>query len=144
MFSVEREVTINVPVGFAYHYLSDAAHISEFFPDITNITIRFQGHSTYFTWRYYKPGAYLAGEAHLKPIRVHRQIDVRYWGGLSGYLSWHFLAHQHQTRLVLDARFSLPTALLRRQPEADLMQHSEHEVDVVLLHLRQRIEAAQK
>jgi hypothetical protein len=140
---VERSIILNVPVETAFQYLHDPTHLLEVCSnliavgDIQHVTT----HSTDFTWTFKMGGKRFEGGAEIVVTHHNQRMDIQFWGGIRGHLTWQMHPTNEGVGLETTLEYKLPTPLLQKNNERQMIRHNAHAVDSMLMRVKTRLES---
>jgi hypothetical protein len=140
---IEKNIILNIPPETVFHYLSEPTHFLELCPNIIEIS-DLQRHSSgkaQFKWIVKLVGVRFEGPAELKHIHQNQQIDVHFWGGIRGSLTWQLQPWNEGVLLETTVDYTLPTPLLKKHTEDEILRQNEHAVELMLNGLNDLLQA---
>lgn len=134
METIQKTMTINVPVELLYKYLLEPEHLTELCPDLLEITdpFRISPLVTQFSWAYKMVGVRFEGTGQIKQAIKNEALDMRFWGGISASAIWSLRAFGGGSELSLVVDYRVPLPLLRKHTDADVCHETEGVVDMAL------------
>lgn len=140
---IERSITLNTPIEVVFQYLYNPTHLPEVCPgviavdDIQHRTT----HSIDFTWTFKMVGVQFTGGAEIVATRHHQRMDIQFWGGIRGHLTYQLHPTDEGVDLETTVEYKLPTPLLQKQDEAQIIRHNARAVESMLKRIKTVLES---
>jgi hypothetical protein len=140
---VERSISLNVPVEMAFQYLYNPTHLPEVCPSVIEVddVQHHTMHSTDFKWTFKMVGVRFEGGAEFVATRHNQRMDIQFWGGIRGHLTWQLHPNDEGVCLETEVEYKLPTLLLHKHSEEQVVQHNMHAVDLMLKRVKMLLES---
>jgi hypothetical protein len=130
----ERNVSLHVPAEKAFRYLAEPTHLPALCPSLIEVN-DLQRHSpgiVQFTWTFKMSGVRFEGKAEARQTHHNQQVDIHFWGGIRGSLTWRLRPSNEGILLETTVDYMLPTPLLIKHTEDEILRQNEHAVEVML------------
>lgn len=139
---IERSIMLNVPAERVFRYLADPAHYPEFCPAVVEVkdVHRHSADTIEFEWVFKMIGVRFEGEAEVHDTHHDQQLDLHFWGGIRGTLTWRVLPFEDRVGLETRVDYTLPVPLLKKHIEETIIQHNEHAIECMHTSLKTLLE----
>lgn len=94
----------------------------------------------HFHWVYKMAGMRFEGDSDDVEYVANRRVVSKTKGGIESTIAWKFLAKNGETQATFDAEYRVPIPLLGKLAEAMVVKQNEHEAEVILANLKDRME----
>jgi hypothetical protein len=131
---IERSINLNVPADLAFRYLFDPTHLTEFCPSLIEVSNvqRHSVRSAQFEWTFKMIGVRFEGAAEITDTHHNEQLDLHFWGGIRGNLTWRLQPADEEIRLEAKVDYAVPPPLLHKHGENIIVQANEQAVECML------------
>ena len=143
MPTIERSISLNVPVETAYRYLITPTHLPEFCLNLDAVTEieHVKGCCTCFQWNYRMYGVHFEGRAEILDTQHPYRADLRFWGGVLGNAVWTTQQLDDGVLITVTVDYVLPAPLTRKHSEDEIIRHNEHAVEKMRDYLKALLKA---
>ena len=142
MARIHKSVEIKAPVKEVYDYLMDPEKELEWLTSIMEVKdITGSGVGKHFKWTYKMAGIRLNGESTFTEDVPEKKIKVESKGGVESTWNWKLDQRKDITVLDLDIDYKIPVPVLGKLAEKVLLKRNEHEADLALTNIKERIES---
>lgn len=142
MTTIQKDITIELPIDKVYKYVDDPTHFPEFWPSMIEVkdieVLPNGGHR--FQWLYKMAGARFEGVSETLEHALDERIVDKTKGPIESTFKWTFVPEAGKTKVRLAVDYELPTALLGKLPEKFLHKLNEREAESMLVNLKDRLE----
>jgi polyketide cyclase/dehydrase/lipid transport protein len=140
---VKRNTSLNVSAELTFRYLSDPSYFTEFCSNVVEVN-DVQRHTpgkTKFAWVYKMMDVRILGEAEVKETKHNQQLDVHFWGGIRGSITWRLQPLSEGTLVEIELDYVIPEPLLKKHSEDTISNQNEHDVQDMLTNLKTHLNA---
>ena len=142
MATIERSITIKVPPEKVFDYFVDPTHLPEFWPSMIEVKdikpLPNGGHR--YHWLYKMAGVKFEGDTETVELVKNEKLVSKVEGGIESRFDWQFKPENGFTRMTVKADFKVPPTLLGKLKEPFLVKLNEHEAEILLANLKDRME----
>ena len=142
MATIEKSITIKVPPEKVYDYFVDPAHLPEIWPSMVEVKdikpLPNGGHR--YHWLYKMAGVKFEGDTETVELVKNEKLVSKVEGGIESRFDWLFKPENGFTRMTVKADFKVPPTLLGKLKEPFLVKVNEHEAEILLANLKDRME----
>ena len=139
---LERDITIEAPVGAVFGFIDDPVNLPKIWPSLYEIKdvamLPNGGHE--FAWLYNMAGRSVQGKTETLERVVNERIVDKTVGDIESKLTWRFQGKNGQTRVVFKAEYETPKPLPAEELEF-FVRRNELEADVLLESLKAKLES---
>jgi uncharacterized membrane protein len=143
MAKVEKTVTIHAPVEKIFGYIAKPTDLPEIWPSMVEVKdvkeLPNGGH--HFHWVYKMAGMRFEGDSDDVEYIANQRVVGQTKGGIEGTVTWNLQPKNGETQVTLDADYHVPIPLLGKLAEAFIVKQNEHEAEVILQNLKDRMES---
>jgi uncharacterized protein YndB with AHSA1/START domain len=142
MLKIERTVTINAPLEKVFEYACDPVNVPEFWPSLIKVedVKRLPSGGYTFKYTFKMAGMHLNGTAENLEYVPNKRIVLKVKAGIDATITWKFETLDGKTRMIHDAEYVIPAALLGKLAEPFIAKVNEHDADSMLANLKARME----
>lgn len=141
MAKLEKSVTINIPVGKVFSYITNPMNQLEYTPGMTEVRdIVGEGVGQRFRWTYKMMGIPLKGESEVTEYVTNQRYVEKSKGGIDSTWTWTFKPEAQRTLLNLVIEYTIPIPVLGKIGERLVMRQNEREADVALAYVKDKLE----
>lgn len=143
MPTINRNISLSVPVETMYRYMLDPTHLPDYCPTIEAVTdVKPRAAcGAEFAWSARMVGVHFQGCAEICDTRHNHQLDIIFWGGIRGNIVWSFQRLDEGVLLEIQINYTVPAPLLRKRTEVQVMEQNARAVDAMLARLKTILEA---
>ena len=139
---IHKSVEIKAPVKEVYDYLMDPEKELEWLTSIMEVKdITGSGVGKHFKWTYKMAGIRLNGESTFTEDVSEKKIKVESKGGVESTWNWKLDQRKDITVLDLDLDYKIPVPVLGKVVEKLLLKRNEHEADLALTNIKEKLES---
>jgi uncharacterized protein YndB with AHSA1/START domain len=142
MATIEKSITIKVAPEKVYDYFVDPAHLPEIWPSMVEVRdikpLPNGGHR--YHWLYKMAGVKFEGDTETVELIKNEKLVSKVEGGIESRFDWEFKPENGFTRMTVKADFKVPPTLLGKLKEPFLVKLNEHEAEIMLANLKDRME----
>jgi len=142
MVKITKSTIIHAPVEKVFNYQSDPTNLPEIWPSmvaIKNVRPSASGGKD-FDWVYKMAGMHFDGASETTEQIANQRLVTRSVKGIDSTFIWTYTSEESGTRLSLEVEYNVPIPLLGKLAEAFIVKQNEHEADVMLANLKDRME----
>ena len=143
MVEIHKSIEIKAPLKEVYAYLSNPNNQPEWMASMQEIhNLTGSGVGTHFEWTYKMGGIRFRGESTRVEDDGEKHYVAKTKGGVES--TWTFNLERRTddvTVLHLDIEYSIPVPILGRLAEKLLSERNEHDTELSLLNIKERIES---
>ena len=142
MVKTEKSVTINAPVEKVFAYMTDPTNLPEIWPSMVEVkdVKRSPDGSHSFGWVYKMACMRFEGTSATTEIVTNQRVVAETKGGIPSKFVWTYQAEDGGTKLTMAVEYTVPVPLLGKLAEALIVRQNEHEAEVMLANLKDRME----
>lgn len=144
MAKIHKSIKINVPVEKVYAFMDDPKHLPEVWPsmvEVKNVTPAANGGAN-FGWTYKMAGVHFEGASETTEHDLNKHTQTKSVKGIQSTFDWDYKAENGGTQLELDVEYNVPTPLIGKLAETFIAKQNEHEAEIMLANLKDRLETA--
>jgi uncharacterized membrane protein len=142
MSKFEKTITIHAPAEKIFGYITKPTDLPEIWPsmvDVRNVKQLPNG-GNQFHWVYKMAGMRFEGDSADIEYVANQRVVSQTKGGIESTVTWDFLKKNGDTQVKFIADYRVPVPLLGKLAEAFIVKQNEHEADVILANLKDRME----
>ncbi len=141
MPALKSTIRLQVPAELAFRYLSSPSHLTDYCPNLLEISaLRQYREGASFAWVYQMMGTCFFGRAEMAVTRYNQQLNIRFWGGIRGHVTWTLDAADKATFLSFKADYITPLPLLKAYTEEAIFHQNEQNAEYMLSRLKAQLE----
>ena len=142
MTRLNREITIQAPVGKVFDFISKPSNLQRVWPSLVEIKDEKSqlGGGYSFTWRYDWGGISLVGSGRVIDIAVSQWIVAKMSGSVDCTITWAFRNLNGATRVFLTVDYQIPLPVVGWLAGKAGIKLNEQEIDTVLSNIRSSCE----
>jgi len=142
MTRLNREITIQAPVGKVFDFISKPSNLQRVWPSLVEIKDEKSqlGGGYSFTWRYDWGGISLVGSGRVIDIAVSQWIVAKMSGSIDCTITWAFRNLNGATRVFLTVDYQIPLPIVGWLAGKAGVKLNEQEIDTVLSNIRSSCE----
>lgn len=142
MTTIERSITVEVPVKQVWEYVDDPVHLLEIWPSMVEVkdveSLPEGGHR--YHWLYKMAGMRFEGDSETIEFEPERHFVQRNTGQIPSTFDWKFTPVNGSTKIDLRTEYEIPQSLLGKLAEPFVLKLNEREADTFLANLKDRVE----
>jgi len=142
MAKVERSITINAPVEKVFSYIKPE-NLPEFWPSLVEVKdvqeLPNGGHSN--RWVYKMAGMRFEGTSEDVEVVPNERVVSKTKGGIESTQTWIFQPEASGTKVTFNVEYTIPIPVLGKLAEAVVAKMNEHEGELLLANLKDRLES---
>jgi uncharacterized membrane protein len=142
MAKITKSVTINAPVEKVYVFMSEPTNLPEIWPsmiEVKDVQPSPAGGNN-FSWVYKMAGVRFDGASETTEAIPNKRIVTKSTKGIESTFVWMYEPEGGGTKLTLEIEYTVPIPLLGKLAEAFIVKQNQHEADVMLANLKDRME----
>jgi uncharacterized membrane protein len=141
MTRIYRKIDIHAPVERVYRYIENPYNLISWMRNFVIVeNVRGMGEGSQYSWSWNMAGVPLRGEFTNIEDVPNEQIVLKSRGDIESLWSFRFERHDNVTTLDLDIDYRVPIPANGKVTEQDLFKLNEHDTDVALRNLKERLE----
>ena len=142
MAKVEKTVTVKAPVDKVFGYIAKPADLLEIWPSMVEVkdVQRLPNGGSHFHWVYKMAGMRFEGDSDDVEYVANQRVVSQTKGGIESTITWKLQAKNGGTQVTFDAEYRVPIPLLGKLAEAFVVKLNEHEAELILANLKDRME----
>lgn len=142
MAKVEKSVRINTPVERIFDYINTPTNLPEFWPSMVEAKDiqKLPNGGNRFRWVYKMAGMRFEGISEDTDVVPNQKVVSKTEGGLESIVTWDLQTEGESTIVRFLAEYTVPIPLLGKLAEAFIVRQNEHESEVLLANLKDRME----
>ncbi len=144
MAKIEKSIIIDAPVEKVFEFMVDPANLPEIWPslvEVKDVKQTPEGVGSSYRWVYKMAGMRFEGETETIEYVPNQKVVVKDKGGIEATRTVTFQPENGGTKYTTSAEYTVPIPLLGKLAEAFILRQNEHEADMVLANLKDRMES---
>lgn len=142
MAKLSRTITINAPVEKVFAFMNVPTNLPEIWPSMVEVkdVVPSPAGGYNFSWVYKMAGMRFDGASETIESILNQRTVTKSTKGIQSKFVWDYQPEQGGTKLNLEIEYTVPVPLLGKLAEAFIVKQNEHEADVMLANLKDRME----
>jgi uncharacterized protein YndB with AHSA1/START domain len=142
MAKLEKNIRINAPVEKVFDYINVPTNLPEFWPSMVEAKDiqKLPNGGNRFRWVYKMAGMRFEGISEDTDVVLNQKVVSKTEGGLESIVTWDLQTEGESTNVRFLAEYTVPIPLLGKLAEAFIVRQNEHEAEVLLANLKDRME----
>lgn len=137
MSRVHKAIDIKAPVARVFSYVEDPRNATEWINSMVGVRDIRRGH---YNWTWDMAGMEFDGESDLIEDIPNEKMVVTSKGGIESTWTFNFESHGNMTHLDLEIDYKMPASLSGKESEDLVQKQSEHETEIDLQNIKDRVE----
>lgn len=142
MVKVQKKVTIHAPIHKVFSYMADPRNLPEIWPsmvEVKNVEPGIYGGYN-FEWVYKMGGMRFDGASDTIEFVDNKHLVTKSTKGIESRFTWDYETIKDETQLSLEIEYTVPVLLIGKFAEALLAKQNDHEADLLLENLKNKME----
>jgi uncharacterized membrane protein len=142
MAKLQRSITIHAPVDKVFTFMNDPRNLPDIWPsmiDVRDVTPA-AGGGYNFGWVYKMAGIRFEGASETTEYVVNQRTVTKSTKGIDSRFTWVYETVNKDTKLTVDIEYTVPVPVLGKLAESVIIKQNEHEAEILLDNLKNRME----
>jgi uncharacterized membrane protein len=142
MVKVQKKITIHAPINKIFAYMADPHNLPEIWPsmvEVKNVEPNPKGGYN-FGWVYKMGGMHFDGASDTIEFINNKHLVTKSTKGIESKFTWDYETVKDKTQLTLEIEYTVPMLLIGKFAEAFLAKQNDHEADLLLENLKNKME----
>jgi len=142
MAKLEKSILIDAPVEKVFEYINVPTNLPEVWPSMVEAKDiqKLPNGGNRFRWVYKMAGMRFEGLSVDTDVVPNQKVVSKTEGGLESIVTWDLQTQGESTKVRFLAEYTVPIPLLGKLAEAFIVRQNEHEAEVILANLKDRME----
>ena len=142
MVKTRKEIKINAPVDKVFAFMNDPRNLPEIWPSMIEVkdVTPAAGGGFNFGWVYKMAGLHIDGASETIEYVVDQRTVTKSTKGIESKFTWVYETVDNGTKLTVDVEYIVPIPVLGKLAEAIIVKQNEHEAEILLDNLKNRME----
>jgi uncharacterized membrane protein len=143
MATIKKSIFIQAPVEKIFAFMSEPVNLPEIWPSMVEVKdVQPSPAGGYnFSWVYKMAGMRFDGASETVEVIPNRRVVTKSTKGIESKFVWSYQPEASGTRVTMEAEYVIPLPVLGKLAEAIIVKQNEHESEVLLSNLKNKMEA---